>query len=116
MVEGEEWGGGAGAIKRKDRRIEVFCGRVSVQVRERYKTREKKNPSSERNHRKSGEFPRRRAEREELCCEIKMSNLKKKKGDRWIHSRHKRSHYCGKDETHTHITTNALIICGLKSD
>lgn len=55
MVEGEEWGGGAGAIKRKDRRIEVFCGRVSVQVRERYKTREKKNPSSERNLCKSGE-------------------------------------------------------------
>lgn len=56
-MEGEEWGGGAWAIKRKDRQIEVFCGRVSVQVRERerYKTREKKNLSSERNHCKSGE-------------------------------------------------------------
>lgn len=34
-MEGEEWGGGAWAIKRKDREIEVFCGRVSVQVCER---------------------------------------------------------------------------------
>uniref|UniRef100_A0A672M0U7 Uncharacterized protein n=1 Tax=Sinocyclocheilus grahami TaxID=75366 RepID=A0A672M0U7_SINGR len=40
-------------MKEKDRRIEVFCGTVSVQVREkqRHKTREK-NLSSERNHRK----------------------------------------------------------------
>jgi len=28
-----------------------------------------------------------KAEREEVCCEIKMSNLKK---DGWIHSRHMR--------------------------
>jgi len=40
-VEGEEWGGGVGAIKRKDRQIEVFCGRVSVQVKERERERER---------------------------------------------------------------------------